>query len=191
MSRPSLDMYDLARFFSKVDVRDQNSCWYFKGKKVHRGYGGFTIQGKHIYAHRLSYELFCSEIDPRQLIRHKCDNPSCVNPWHLSSGTHLDNMLDRKIRGRDPAGERNGRAKLTESDVLKILADPRPAHKVAAEYGVVKDSVLRIRNGETWTHITKGVPVAARRGKPVVPIHHRERDASQYEKKWADILDEE
>lgn len=191
MSRPSLDMYDIARFFSKVDVRDKNSCWYFRGKKITRGYGGFTIKGTNIYAHRLSYELFCSEIDSRQLIRHKCDNPSCVNPWHLTTGTHLDNMLDRRIRGRNPVGTRNGRSKLTEEEVLAILADPRPAHVVATEYGVKKDSILRIRNGETWTHITKGVPVAARRGRPVVPIHHRQKDASQSLSKWADILDEE
>lgn len=184
MSKPSIDLYDIARFFSKVDVRDQNSCWYFKGKKTTRGYGGITIQGEHIYAHRLSYKLFCGEVDSRQLIRHKCDNPSCVNPWHLSAGSHLDNMLDRTIRGRNPAGERNGRAKLNDSDVLRILADPRAAHKVAADYAVGKDAILRIRNGESWTHITKGVPVAAYRGKPVVPVRHR------YERQLAEDHDE-
>lgn len=191
MSKPPLDMYDLARFFSKVEVRDKYSCWYYRGKKSARGYGGFGINNTTVYAHRLSYEIFCSEIDPRHVIRHKCDNPSCVNPWHLSSGTHLDNMLDRKIRGRNPAGSKNGRSKLTDEMVLAILADPRSAVKVAKDYGVGKETILRIRNGLGWTHITKGVPVAANRGRPVVPARHLEADWYRPEKKWADVPDEE
>ena len=51
-------------------------------------------------AHRVSYEMANGPIPDGLIIRHKCDNPNCVNPKHLESGTQKDNMLDASFRGR-------------------------------------------------------------------------------------------
>lgn len=59
-----------------------------------------------------------------EVVRHKCDNPRCINPDHLESGTYVDNMRDCKERGRlrsaTFAGEASAAAKVTDAEVLLI-----------------------------------------------------------------------
>lgn len=54
----------------------------------------------HIKAHRVSFEMRYGPISDGLIVRHKCDNPNCVNPNHLEIGTQMDNMLDASSRGR-------------------------------------------------------------------------------------------
>lgn len=51
-------------------------------------------------------------------VRHKCDNPRCINPLHLEIGTHADNMNDMRVRGG--GGSRSGNAKLTWESVREL-----------------------------------------------------------------------
>lgn len=156
-----LDMYDVARFFSRVDVRDQKKCWQYKGNLSAGGYGTFGAVGETFYAHRFSYNLFHGKIPEDLVVRHKCDNPSCVNPYHLETGTALDNALDKQLRNRIPMGANNGNSKLTEKEVLEILLDTRSSKVVAKEYGVGKDTVLRIRRKQVWKHLLKSIDTEA------------------------------
>ena len=95
-----------------------NDCALWGGHRLPAGYG--TLQdprtGKPIYAHRLSWELIHGPIPEGHVIRHLCDNPSCVRPAHLKLGTQKENMEDRS---------KNQRAKclpdLTEEDVTALL----------------------------------------------------------------------
>ena len=72
--------------------------------------------------HRKVYYEATGELP--EVVRHKCDNPRCVNPEHLEGGTQKDNMDDMKKRNR--AGDRrnfgaaNGRTKLNPCDVAAI-----------------------------------------------------------------------
>lgn len=50
-------------------------------------------------------------------------------------------------------GRHNGRAKLTDADVLAIRADPRPYPVVAAEYGLNRESIGFIKRRVTWKHL--------------------------------------
>ena len=52
--------------------------------------------------HRIVYALITGEDITGLVVRHICDNPLCVNPDHLLAGTHIDNMCDRRERGRVP-----------------------------------------------------------------------------------------
>ena len=154
---PQPDKYDIARFFSKVNVRpSMEDCWEWIGAtgRGAMGYGSFSVDQHNLSAHRFSYEYFHGRIPEGLVIRHRCDNPTCVNPWHLETGTHYDNVLDRVIRNRTSRGTANGRAKLTEDQVLDIYHDPRPATHVAKDYGIDHTSVHNIRNGKNWAHVT-------------------------------------
>ena len=72
--------------------------------------------------HRKVYYEATGELP--EVVRHKCDNPRCVNPEHLEGGTHQDNMDDMKKRNRAGDcrnfGAANGRTKLNPCDVAAI-----------------------------------------------------------------------
>lgn len=104
----TLSVFTHARFWSKVDVTvDSRECWLWKGTKTGNGYGNFSVQeiSAKVPAHRVSYWMATGEYpEAGQVVRHKCDNPLCVNPRHLEIGSQSDNMLDMVSRGRRKYG---------------------------------------------------------------------------------------
>lgn len=81
------------------------------------------------------------------MVRHKCDNPSCVNPEHLELGTQLDNMQDCKKRGRmsmPPVarGKDNHKTKLTEEQVAFIVKSDKSNRELAEMFGVSQTAIL-------------------------------------------------
>lgn len=87
------------RFWSYVDICDENQCWEWIGSRTEAGYGIIWWEGKLTYAHRLSVGF---DTDNMHLLQanHHCDNPPCVNPKHLYIGTQQDNMIDKVSRNR-------------------------------------------------------------------------------------------
>ena len=70
--------------------------------------------------HRFIYEYYVGEIEEGLILRHTCDNNMCINPDHLLTGTHQDNIDDMVKRGRNAKGERNGNAILKDEEVYQI-----------------------------------------------------------------------
>jgi len=90
-------MNEVNEFFSRVKY--SNGCWDWQGYKQNQGYGFFYFNGNTVIAHRWSYDFFRE--DPKYLLCcHHCDNPSCVNPFHMFLGTHKDNAQDMISKGR-------------------------------------------------------------------------------------------
>lgn len=129
------------------ETRQKSECEEWQGPRSRAGYGRVG-RG---YAHRVAYERLHGPIPAGMVVRHRCDNPPCVNPAHLELGTHADNMRDMAARGRSfrgeprralmrrvaargmahgthtrpegrPRGERNGHAKLTEATAREVRA---------------------------------------------------------------------
>jgi hypothetical protein len=95
----SLSLLD--RLLNKVLIDQHTGCWEYQGGKNNMGYG-FIRDGKRMRTtHRVSYEEHYQTVIPYGLVvMHSCDNPSCVNPHHLSLGTHKDNTHDMLRKGR-------------------------------------------------------------------------------------------
>ncbi len=92
------------RFWKKVNKT--NTCWNWIGDHSNRNYDCFTFNRKTRRAHRVSalWAGIIDNIDNPNYVLHKCDNPSCVNPEHLFSGTHQDNMDDMHKKRRGKSG---------------------------------------------------------------------------------------
>lgn len=147
---------DECNFLDNFNKDSPNTCWEWLGRKDKKGYGGF---GKNSVAYRYSFEYFKRPRAKGKVIRHLCNNPSCVNPSHLEEGTYLENTNDRKAAGVSTGspGIKSPFAKLTDQQVLEIY-NSRQDYKVLAErFNISKARVRDILHGRGWNHIT-GAP---------------------------------
>lgn len=146
------------RFWSKANRSTADACWEWQAGCTKTGYGEFGVSGKMLRAHRVAWEIVNGPIPPAVDVCHRCDNRRCVNPDHLFLGTRSDNMRDcaakGRVRGAVEPGERHSSAKLTEAQVLTILADNVSSHvELGLRYGVKKHHIYAIRVGKKWRHL--------------------------------------
>lgn len=136
-------------------------CIIFSGCKDRKGYGIQRHEGKVRKAHRVAYVQhhgITHDVIADRMVRHACDNPSCVNPAHLEIGTAKDNAQDREKRQRaaDHRGESNASARLSAEDVLSIraaLATGVGRMELAKKYGVTRATISEIKTRRKWRHI--------------------------------------
>ena len=91
------DSKDVDRFLSKILRSKETECWFWGGYRDRGGYGKLTLAtgrmgGKPVSAHRFSYELSVGPIPKGHQVHHKCNNPSCVNPYHLQALSVADHI---------------------------------------------------------------------------------------------------
>lgn len=115
--------------------------------KTNDGYGRQRYEGKNQLSHRIAYiehHGLTFEDIKGLVVRHKCDNPPCINPEHLELGTQCDNIMDMIKRGRDrktpQPGEMNAMHKLSDSQVSEIRSKYTGGYgqqaELSREYGV-------------------------------------------------------
>lgn len=150
----------LERIWQRVEIRGSNECWPWHGAN-HADYGMLqtqTVRGKphnKWMVHRVSYFLATGDDPIGYVVCHSCDNPPCCNPRHLFKGTPSDNRMDCVRKKRHNWGERHGRARLTNKDVIMIrkLILKMSSIQIAAELGVAHSTIREITRGATWRHI--------------------------------------
>ena len=110
------------RFHEKFIVNEENGCWEWQASRNKKGYGtigdGNGRKGRTILSHRVSYEMFIGPIPSGIFVMHKCDNPRCVNPYHLKAGTAQDNSTDMTYKGRQKGLKHS---KFSISDLKAII----------------------------------------------------------------------
>lgn len=133
--------------------------------KGNYGYGITTVRvgrniRKHIGVHRLSWLYFRGPIPNGLCVLHHCDNPACVRPDHLFTGTKADNsrdMVDKgRARGGGVLGSRNGNSKLRESIISIIrglINQGISCRQIGKRYGVHGSQIENIKNDRTWRHV--------------------------------------
>lgn len=143
--------------------------------------------GGMIRVHRLSWVIEHGSVPDTFLVCHVCDVRNCVRPDHLFLGTPKDNIQDAAAKGRLLTGDRhwlrqhperalrgeksprygnpnktgigrhNGRAKLSDENVLAIRAEYQcggvTLKMLAKKYGVSCGHVWKIVNKWNWTHV--------------------------------------
>lgn len=148
------------RFWRKVEKGKKFECWEWLGWQTPAGYGSIQRGGKNsptLLAHRVCYEIHNGKIPDGLFVMHSCDNPSCVNPSHLSLGTPKDNTGDMINKGRHnfvaPLGTENGKSILTPDLVRYIRKSPKNNAELGREIGVSINAVRAVRIGRTWSHV--------------------------------------
>jgi len=136
-----------------------SGCWLWQGRFDRDGYGVFDAfeegeDGKRFWrpvgAHVFAWQQMRGPVPNGLLLRHfVCATKACVLPDHLMPGTKQENALDAS-RDREASGvslasrQFINRAQLEA--VRLLLAKGLSQHRVAAETGVGRDTVLRIAN---------------------------------------------
>jgi hypothetical protein len=156
----------LQRFAERIVENPSTGCHEWTGHILPNGYGRYTVGiDDEIDTHRIAWVLANGPIPKGMVVRHTvCRNRACCNAQHLQVGTYKDNMIDRERDGMTARGERQGRAKLTEEQVIAIIRDPRSSTQVAADYGIHPRYVIDLRNRKSWKHVVVpqgGMPIAA------------------------------
>lgn len=143
---------DIDRFNQKYKIDGKTGCWLWTASKLNGIYGAFWYLGKPTYAHRFSYTHYVRKIPASLLVCHHCDNPLCVNPEHLYTGTQKQNVHDCVIRRRRAIvkGENNPGSKLTINQIKAIRADGRTQAAIGIEYGISQAHVSAIKIGIKW-----------------------------------------
>jgi len=86
---------ELTRFLGLVPTEsDPTDCWEWMGTRSQSGYGVFFIRGRSYMAHRVMHSIFIGELEDGDFVLHACDNPACVNLFHIRKGTAKDNTAD-------------------------------------------------------------------------------------------------
>ena len=151
LSRAELSDAIIRRFNRKIYKTD--SCWLWSGAKETHGYGlaytGLKPDGRkdRHYAHRIAYVIAHGCVPAHLEVMHSCDVPRCVNPAHLSLGTHQQNITDREARGRGKKESPKIR-KITVEGVVDIRRSTDSDKVLAARYGVHFGHIRNIRAGK-------------------------------------------
>ena len=151
-----IDQKYIDRFWNKVDkTSTPNNCWTWTASRSKDGYGLFYFPGGG-RAHRFSYIISKGPISKGLLVRHVCDNPSCVRPEHLELGTHKDNMQDKVSRNRSIKGTNNSNSKLNDNNIIeirKLRNLGQTLQSLADQFNVSKPTIWHIVHHKKWTHI--------------------------------------
>lgn len=154
------------RFWSKVNIKDDEGCWLWMGTRYSAtGYGRYNNQ----LAHRLAWEIEYGQIPEGRQVLHRCDVRHCVRPTHLFLGTQADNMRDMVAKGRHgvrthperwtnpPPVPRSREDHPNALLTAKAVADIRRRAKagqsfrsIAEHHGISKSTAWQIARGKSW-----------------------------------------
>lgn len=145
------------RFIRKCNQHPFNNpgstCIEWIASKNAKNYGVVSINRKLQLAHRLSWAIYNNQEIPKGLvIRHDCDNPSCVNPNHLRLGTQKNNMEDRMQREKYQANIKLDDDTIRQIRLLHANYDYSQS-QLARAFNTTQQHVRRIINHEQKTNV--------------------------------------
>jgi hypothetical protein len=92
---------------------------------------------------------------PKHNVAHACGKGrgGCVNPVHLRWATRAENEADKIEHGTSNRGNNNGRAKLTEAEVIEIrsLEGTMLLREIGDLFGIKASTVCTIHKRRTWS----------------------------------------
>jgi len=121
------------------------------------GYRKVVINNKNIRVHRLVALVFCEKPKGCDVVNHLDGSRNNNHASNLEWTTRGDNTRHAAKNGLLSAGERHARTELTVAVVLAIdalLSAGTPNGAIAAQTGVSREIVSKIKAGRTWAKAT-------------------------------------
>lgn len=132
---------DIVAHFNRSVIVNEHGCWLWLGatdKYGYAKYGGTLIHGWTFRAAGFK----CQEGEE---LCHTCPSKNCVNPKHLYSGTHWDNMQDAAA-----AGVMGRKRRVTDEQlrlVDKMLVEGHTQREICKTIGVSPAWFTGYQNG--------------------------------------------
>lgn len=167
---PGFDGYEVSslgrvRSYRRHGGRGRELLGTPRAKKVHAastGYLSVTLQkpdgnrcGKYT-VHTLVALAFLGPRPEGMQVAHADGNRLNARLDNLRYATADENAEDKRRHGTDTPGERNGRHKLTDRDVLEIRElRSRGAlqRELAEKFGVSRSAIHFVLSGQRWSHV--------------------------------------
>jgi hypothetical protein len=148
------DKYEISNSGVVRNVKSGRQIKQFQGKD---GYLRIQIAGKTRTVHRLVAEAFIPSEVGKDFVNHKDGNKQNNNVENLEWCTRSENLKHAyKFGLKNSCGVKNGRSKLTESDVIfirehYIRGDKNFGTKALAKrFGVARQTVSAVISGQNW-----------------------------------------
>lgn len=161
----------IRRFEAKFMPEPMSGCWLWMAGSNEHGYGVFWNGERLEKAHRFSFRAYKGVLWRTDDCRHVCDNPACVNPDHLLSGSAKDNTGDMWRRHRATVIYRRGtaqaQAKLNDDDAIAIrllYSHGEKQRDIASLFGVSQRLVWNVIHFRNWFS-PSGITVERGRGR--------------------------
>lgn len=124
-------------------------CWIHRAKPNRKG--GYTLvrigghNGPAYVSSRLAYTAWVGAIPEGHLICHTCDNPPCINPEHLFTGTMQQNIDDMWAKGRGRTAKHSAE---TAQRILDLRAEGLSYRQIEKLTGVSAGHAHRLATGQ-------------------------------------------
>lgn len=139
----------------------ENQWHLLKGTIGPKGYPEYklSLDGKSYFrrAQCLVLLAFVGPPPPGLIARHyPVQEPGDCRLCNLMWDTRSQNELDKREKGTDNRGSRNGSSKLKEEDIPKIremIDTGVPIARIAKTFNVSWTTISSIRDNKNWTHV--------------------------------------
>ena len=144
----------LARFLSRFDKGQ--GCWIWNASVATGGYGQMWTGLRSTLAHRIALAIKLGRpLRSGEYALHSCDNPPCVNPGHLRSGTQEENLREMRGRGRERLARPRSLTDVQVRAVRRLYAAGTVSQKhLAAAFGASPNTVSLVVNRKTYRDVT-------------------------------------
>lgn len=159
---------ELKIFNNKYTIDNKGRIYSNKFKRyikpcITNGYQRVSLLNKSYYVHRLVAIHFINNPENKPQINHKDGNKlnnDVSNLEWVNCSENLKHAYDTGLKIKQ-IGEMCKRSKLKDKDIIDILnlfKNGYGCRKIAKIYNVTRQTILSIKNGKTWTHITNLSP---------------------------------
>lgn len=135
---------ELSSTCKKCDI--PGDCWNYVGD-YNGNYGTLTLMGRNLRAHGLSCEIKTRRRkEDKEIVRHICGNPKCINPDHIEYSSYQVNSYDMLIHGTSSS-------KLDEKKVKEIRESSLTTRELSKKYNINDRTVRSVITRTTWKHV--------------------------------------